>query len=172
MPIAAVTAFTKNLLDSLPMPGPNALAMKAYVMPPDPNVEAQYPTAYVWPTTGNESRNPARDGTIPRNTGPGTPAGTKPIEHMIDVFVVYFMADDDPQADSLFPGMVDAVMEQLRTCDDPVTLQDPYNPNIVSTLYNLGEDMTYQIVVSALADQAYNRLDALIRCPCYELIRA
>lgn len=169
MPIASTLAYVKGLLDGLPMPG-GAPNMASYVMPPDPNVETQIPTAYVWPTDGEESRE--KPGTIPRNTGPGTPSGFKPENHMIDVFIVWFQADDDPQADSLFPGMVDAVMAQLRTSQDSATLYDPYNPNVVSTLYDLGEKMHYSIIVSALADQAYNRLDALIRCPVMELIQA
>ena len=171
MPIASVLAFTKGILDNLPMPG-GAPNMAAYITPLDPNVEAQIPTAYVWPTTGHESRNPGKGGAIPRNTGPGTPSGWKPIEYSVDVFIVWFMADDDPQADSLFPGIVDAAMEALRTCQDSATLYDPYNPNIVSTLYDLGEDQSFQIVISALADQAFNRYDCLIRCTCYELIQA
>ena len=125
MPIASTLAFVKKQLDGLPMPGgiPN---MAAYITPPDPNVEAQYPTAYVWPTTGHESRQDP--GTIPRNTGPGTPAGFKPINHMVDVFIIYFGADDDPQADSLFPGIVDAAMFALRTCEDSATLHGPVQP--------------------------------------------
>jgi hypothetical protein len=172
VPIASVLSFVKQQLAGIPMPGPNALAMKAYITPPDPNVDAQIPTAYVWPTDGTESRDTGKGGSSPRNTGPGTPAGWKPIEHVVDVFIVYFMADDDPQADSLFPGIVDAAMYALRTCQDSATLADPYNPNITSTLYDLGENLHYQIVISALADQAYNRYDALIRCSCYELIQA
>jgi hypothetical protein len=152
------------------MPGINTPNMVAYITPPDPNVEAATPTAYVWPTDGRESRS--APGTIPRNTGPGTPSGFKPIEHTIDVFIVWFGADDDPQADSLFPGMVDAVMAALRTSPDSQPLQDPYNPSITSTLYDLGEQITYQIVISALADQAYDRYDCLLRCMITELIQA
>lgn len=170
MPIASTLAFVKGLLNNLPMPG-GAPDMAAYIMPPDPNVEAEIPTAYVWPTDGEESRNPEKGGTIPRNKGPGTAAGWKPITHMVDVFVVWFQADDDPQADSLFPGMVDAVMAALRTCPDSAALTDPYTGE-PSTLYDLGEQQHYQIVVSAVADQAFNRLDSLIRCTCYELIQA
>ena len=171
MPIASTLGYVKGLLDNLPMPG-GAPNMAAYITPPDPNVQAEIPTAYVWPTEGHESRNSGNAGTIPRNTGPGTPSGTKPLDHMLDIYVVFFGADDDPQADSLFPGIVDAVMECLRTSADPVTLVDPYNPNIQSALYNLGEQMSFHIVISALADQAYDRYDALIRCNVMELLRA
>jgi hypothetical protein len=169
VPLASVLAWTKSILDGLPMPG-GAENMAAYITPPDPNDEAAPPTAYVWTPTGRESReNP---GTIPRNTGPGTPAGFKPINHTIDVFIDWFQADDDPQADSIFPGIVDAVMFALRTSEDSVTLQDPYNPNITSTLYDLGENIDYLTEFNALANQAYDRYQALLRCTCMELIQA
>ena len=163
MPIAAACAFVKGLLNGLAMPGglPN---MAAYILPPDPNVEAEIPTAYVWPTEGDESRAPEKGGTIPRNTGPDTPAGTKSLDHSIDVFCVYFQADDDPQADSLFPGVIDAVMDALRTSADPAVITDPYTGD-QSQLIDLGERQKYHIVVSALEDQRYNRLDGLIVCP-------
>lgn len=172
MPLASVLAYVKGILDGLPMPGPNAQNMAAYITPPDPNVEARPPTAYVWVPIGRESRNPEQGGAIPRNTGPGTPAGWKPIQHTIDVFIDWFQADDDPQADSIFPGIVDAVMLALRTSQDSASLTDPYDPNITSTLYDLGEEIEYHTDFSALADQAYNRYQALLRCSCYELIQA
>ena len=59
MPIASTLAFVKNQLDGLPMPGglPN---MAAYITPPEPERGGPDPTAYVWPTDGHESRQPAR----------------------------------------------------------------------------------------------------------------
>jgi hypothetical protein len=169
MPIASTLAWVKGQVNGLAMPGINTPSMVAYITPPDPNDEAQYPTAYVWPTDGRESReNP---GTIPRNTGPDTPSGFKPINHMIDVFIVWFQADDDPDADSLFPGIVDAVMAALRTSPDSETLTDPYTGG-QSTLYDLGEQITYQIFINSLADQAYDRYDCLLRCTITELIQA
>lgn len=170
MPIASTLLYVKGLLNNLPMPG-GLPDMVSYVMPLDPNVEAEIPTAYVWDPDFGESRNPDKGGTIPRNTGPGTASGFKPIEHMVDVFIVWFEADDDPQADSLFPGVVDAVMAQLRTSEDSAALTDPYTGE-QSTLYDLGETMRGQIVVSAVSDQAWNRLDCLIRCQVSELIQA
>jgi hypothetical protein len=170
LPIAAATAFVKSILNGLAMPGglPN---MAAFIMPPDPRVEAEIPTAYVWPTKGREGRTGEQGGAIPRNTGPDTPAGTKPLVHDIDVFCVYFQADDDPQADSLFPGVVDAVMDALRTCEDPARIIDPYTGGD-SQLIDLGERMTYEIVVSALEDERYNRLDALVACMVTEIFHA
>jgi hypothetical protein len=170
LPIAAACAFVKSVLNNLAMPGglPN---MAAYIMPPDPNVEAEIPTAYVWPTKGREGRAGEEGGAIPRNTGPGTPAGTKSLLHSVDVFCVFFQADDDPQADSLFPGVVDAVMDALRTCEDPAVIIDPYTGND-SQLIDLGERMTYEIVVSALEDQRYNRLDGLVVAMVNEIFHA
>ena len=170
MPIASTTLYLKQLLDGLAMPGglPN---MAAYVTPPDPNVQAEVPTCYVWPTKGREARESGKGGTIPRNLGPETPSGTKPILHMIDLFVVYFQADDDPQADSLFPGIVDAVMFALRTSEDPAVVVDPYTAQS-SELIDVGENQTYEIVISALEDERYNRYDALVVAEVMELIQA
>ena len=41
---------------------------------------------------------------IPRNTGPGTPAGFKPINHMVDVFIVYFLRRRRPAGRLPLPG--------------------------------------------------------------------
>ena len=170
MPILSTLQYMKGLLDQLAMPGglPN---MAAYITPPDPNVQAEIPTCYVWPTKGREARESGRGGTIPRNTGPETPSGTKPLSHMIDLFIVWFQADDDPQADSLFPGIVDAVMFALRTSEDPDVIVDPYTAQ-ASQLIDVGEDMTYEIVISALEDERYNRYDALVVAEIMELIQA
>ncbi len=173
MPIASTCLYMKGLLDGLAMPG-SLPAMRAFIMPPDPNDESQYPTAYVWPADFDESRDPKMAGSVPRNTGPGTPAGNKLIEHQIEVFIVYFQAGDDPDADSLFPGIVDAVTAKFRTSPElagGVPLTDPWT-GMASALFSVGEVMRGRIVVSAVADQAFNRLDCLLTCPVNELITA
>jgi hypothetical protein len=171
LPITSTLQYLKAQLNGLAMPGgiPN---MAAYITPPDPNVEADIPTCYIWPTKGREQRESGRGGTIPRNTGPQTPSGTKPITHMIDLFVVYFGADDDPAADSTFPGIVDAVMYALRTDpEDPAVVTDPWTGQ-QSQLIDVGETMSYEIVISAVEDQRYNRYDSLIIAEIMELIQA
>jgi len=170
VPLASTCAYMKSLVDGLTMPG-GLPDMAGYITPPDPNVDSQFPTAYVWPSEFDETRNPEFGGTIPRNTGPGTPSGFKPITHMIDIFVVYFQANDDPDADSLFPGIVDAVMAQLRTSADPAPITDPYT-GVESNLYDVGEVMKGRIVVSAVEDQVWNRYDCLLVCTVHELIQA
>lgn len=170
MPVTSTCLYIKTLLAQLPMPGglPN---LAAYITPMDPNVDSQYPTAYVWPTDWDESRTGEHGGTIPRNSGPGTVSGIKPIEHSIDIYIVYFMPDDAPLADSLFTGIVDAVTAQLRTSEDPAPVTDPFT-GTQSVLIDVGEVMKGRIVVSATSDQAWNRYDALLTCTVHELIRA
>lgn len=160
----------KSLLDGLAMPS-SLPAMRAVIMPPDPNDDSDMPTAYVWPADFDESRDDEQGGAIPRNTGPGTPSGNKAIEHMIEVFIIYFQAGDDPDADSLFPGIVDAVLAAFRTSADPAPITDPWT-GATSNLYDVGEVMRGRIVVSATQDQAMNRLDCLLTCTVHELIQA
>lgn len=170
MPIASTLSVVKNLLVDLPMPG-GLPDMAAYITPPDPNTETQIPTAYVWPTEGEESRNADKAGTVPRNSGPGTPSGDKGIEHSIDVYVVWFAADDEPDIDSLFPGIVDVVMAAFRFSRDPAQATDPYTGE-QSTLIDLGENMSYRMTLRSLVEQAYNRYDCLVQLSVLEVIRA
>ena len=125
----------------------------------------------MWAPDFDESRSGDQGGTIPRNTGPGTPSGTKAVEHQIEIFLVYFQANDDPQADTLFFGIVDAVMAQLRTSADPAPITDPYT-GMQSRLYDVGEVMRGRTTISAVGDQAWNRLDALLTCTVHEIFQA
>jgi hypothetical protein len=170
MPIAGTLSVVKGLLVGLPMP-PGLPNMAACITPPDPNTETQVPTAYVWPTDGDESRDPEKAGTVPRNSGPGTPSGDKGIEHSIDVYVVWMASDEEPDIDNLFPGVVDAVMAAFRFSKDPAQAVDPYTGQ-VSTLIDLGEKMSYRITLRSLIEQAYSRYDALVGLSVLEVIQA
>ena len=171
MSLNTAQLYIQSLIDDLPLPGDGTPNLIAVITPPDPNVEAETPTAYIWPTKGVESRNPALGGTIPRNTGPGTPSGLKPLEHELEIFLVYFGQNDDTEADTLFPGIVEAVMQALRTSPDPWQQQDPYS-GVVSTFVDVGEQMTWEVVINAVENQAYNRYDCLLTCKMFELIFA
>ena len=171
MSLNTAQLYAQSLLDNLPLPGVGTPNLSAVITPRDPNVQAEIPTAYIWPTKGMESRSPALGGTIPRNTGPGTPSGLKPLEHELEIFLVYFGQDDDTESDTLFPGIVEAVMQALRTSPDPAQVSDPYS-GVVSTFVNVGEHMAWEIVINAVADQAYNRYDCLLTCKMFELIFA
>lgn len=170
MPIVSAQQYILNLLQGLPMPNGNYL-LDAFVTPPDPQTDYSNPAAFIWPTDGHESRNPGGGGAIPRNTGVNTQAGTKPIVHTIDVYVIWFGAGDDKDADTWFPGMIDAIMWALRTSPDPVVVVDPYT-QVNSQLIDVGEDMGYKIGVRATKDEAYNRYDALITCRVTEILHA
>jgi hypothetical protein len=170
MGIAAAQTYVQQLIDQLPMPGalPN---LAAYVTPPDPNVDAEAPTAYVWPSDGDESRDSQKGGTVPRNTGPGTGSGWKNIAHSMDIWVVWFGADDDDLADITFPGVMDFIMACLRTSPERPLAVDPWT-QAQSWLVDIGEKMTYNIKLRALADQRYNRYDGLIVLDFYEIFQA
>jgi hypothetical protein len=171
MPIVTTQQEILKLLDGLPMPNGN-YALQAYVTPPDPETDYSNPHAYIWPAKGDESRNPASGGAIPRNTGVFTPSGTKPIMHEMHVYLVWFSANDDPDADTWFPGMVDAVMWALRTSPDPLPVTDPYTGLTNSQLVGIGERMTYEIVLRSTEDEAYDRYDALITIHIWEILQA
>jgi hypothetical protein len=170
VPINSAQVYIQGLLNGLPLPGgiPN---LAAYITPPDPNVEAEVPTVYVWPATGDESRDSTKVGTVPRNTGPGTPSGWKNIEHTLDLWVVFFGQDDDPASDTLFPGIVDAIMFTLRTSPERPLVVDPYTEQ-QSWLLDIGERMSYRIDLRALSDQAFNRYDAQITVSLVEALQA
>lgn len=162
MPINTVQLYLKGLLDNLTWPIANLPNLEAQVTPLDPQVQAEVPQAYIWPAHGEESRDVRRGGTLPRATAMGQPSGLKAQTHHVNVWLVYFMADDADDADSLFPGMVDWVMATLRASPDPTPVQNDVwsGTAIQSYLIDVGEVMDYEITVRSLVDQRYNRYDA------------
>lgn len=170
MPIVAAQNAIVAIVQGLPMPNGNYI-LEAFVTPPDPETDYSNPHVYIWPTKGKETRSPKEGGALPRNTGVGTPAGTKPIVHNFELFMRWYANNDDPNADTWFPGMVDAVMWALRTCTDPLVAVDPYT-EFESQLVGIGEDMDYMITLRATEDEAYNMYDALITVPFWEIIQA
>lgn len=172
MPINTTQVYINNLIDGLTWPITNLPALQSQITPPDPQVEANIPQAYVWPARGNENRNPRRGGTIPRAAGPNAPSGLKAQTHRLDIWLTYFVQDDDPDANTLFPGMVDWIMEQLRLSPDTSPLQlDPWT-NRESYLIDVGEQMDYEITVRALEDERFNRYDGRITCVINEVFAA
>lgn len=179
MPINSVQLYIQDLLNGLIMPG-QAGQLAAFITPLDPDEDTAIPRAFIWPSDGDESRDPAKGGTVPRNPGFNSTvttleqlmsqSGYKAFEHRLDVYMTWNGQDDDPDADTWFPGMVDAVMLTLRTSPDPATAQDPYTGQL-TTLIDVGENMSYRITLRALADQRYNRYDALISLELLELMQ-
>lgn len=174
MPIAAAMQFVKDLILNLDMPG-EAPELAAYITPLDPDPEADIPKAYVWPLKPglHESRDPKKGASMPRGSVPGAPVGDKVLEHKIGIWVVWFGPDEDPEADTLFPGMVDRIMRALRTAwPNPAILTDPYDGE-QSQAADTGEEMWADIdPPHALKSQRYLRYDALITVPITEVITA
>jgi hypothetical protein len=170
MPINSTQLYIKNLLQDLQMPN-GGYSLQVFITPLDPNTDASTPVLYVWPTSGDETRNPARGGTLPRAKGMGLASGFKVIEHTMDLFLVWFGDQDVPEADTWMPGFIDCIMWVLRTSPDPVTIVDEYS-GTVSQLMDLGENLRYHSTVEAVSDQRYNRYDCLIMCRVAELIQS
>lgn len=164
-------SFLRALLDGLEMPA-SVPAAEAFITPPDPRVKAKVPAIYIWPSDGQENRSKELGGTIPRNTGPGTPSGTKGLLHQFDIYVTWFSANQGRQADPLFPGIVDTIMLALRTSQpNPAEMTDPYTGQ-VSTIYNVGEQIKYRIGIEATTDERWLRYDSLLQCSIWEIINA
>jgi hypothetical protein len=166
-----VQQFLLSLLDKLEMPY-GVPAAEAFVTPPDPRVKAKVPAIYIWPADGVENRSPELQGTIPRNTGPGTASGTKGLHHQFDIYVTWFSANNGKQADPVFPAIVDTVMMALR-----YSQPNPYEgtdlaTGLTSSVYNVGEDIKYRTGVEATADERWLRYDALLTVAIWEKIRA
>ena len=171
MPVVVVQQFLLSILNGLEMPY-NVAAAEAFITPPDPRVKAKVPAIYIWPSDGQENRSSELGGTIPRNTGPGTPSGTKGLLHQMDVYVTWFSANQGRQADPVFPAIVDTVMMALRYSQpNPAELTDPAT-GLTSSVYNVGETMKYRVGIEATADERWLRYDALIQVTCWESINA
>lgn len=166
MPAASALNFIKGLLDGIDVPG--GLQLIAHINPPDPDTDAAVqPVAYLWTLPAQEQRL-----TMPRNQGPGTPAGWKTECHEIGIWLVWFGDEGDPEADTLFHGFVDALMDALRTAwPMPATLTDP-NTGEQTSLIDAGERMSYDSPPPrTVSDQRYLRYDCLIRVPVTELLQ-
>lgn len=168
MPIASTLTYVKNLLNGLAMPA-GLSAMQAFITPPDPTVQSAFPVAYVWPGEGTESRDPARGGSLPRNTGTGTASGIKPTTHQVDIYVYWY--GSATATDYEFPGIVDAAMAALRTSADPTVITDPYT-SAQTQLVDVGETMTYQVLIAAIPSATNFRYQALICCTVTEFLQA
>ena len=177
MGLASTVNYLRDFLDGMQWPdGMRALpnpppALAAYITPPDPNVLAGTPSAYLWFNRGDENRSGAKygAGTVPRAQYPGGPSGTKAIEHTVPLYLVWDGGSQtDPVVNTLFPGMVDAVMAALRVSPDPALITDPWTGD-QSQLVDIGERISYLTSLRALEPQRLQRLDALLELTCTEV---
>lgn len=178
-------AYVQSLLQDMPWPAAmvGLQPLAAYITPPNPNVQSEIPACYIWPSRGRETRDTDRlkTGTIPRAATPGGDSGTKADEYSIMVWLVWMMSTDDPDVDSLFPGMAWQVMSVLRGgayaadgtsySQTPYKLADPWTAE-PSYLIDLGEDMTFEFYERLLAPERFMRLDCVIDLSVSEVIAA
>lgn len=166
--LVATTTWPAAML-ALPSP-PGAIQVN--LTPPNPDVIASAPTASIWFLRGVESRDQdrLRIGTLPRNTGPGTASGLKGVDHTIAIYVAWEgTGPTDPNQDTLFPGMIDAMRAVLRTSANPVEVTDPWTGE-TSWVIDVGELIDYQTSLEALAPMRLNRWDTLLTCTVVEAI--
>jgi len=171
--LPSVIAYVRDQLNGIALPFPS-VELAAYITPPDPNVETVVmPTLYVLTADGPEKRL-----TMPRNTGPGTSAGNKTIDHDLKLHVIWMIANTAPgqpgapDGDLLFGGVIETVMAALRTGQAPAPVTDPFT-GTVTTLVDTGEKMTYHYLPRhSIKNQRMLRYDGLIDLPVQELLEA
>lgn len=170
MPVLTAQSYIASLLDNLTPPGRTGAKgpVSAMITPLDPDVNPDgIPRVYVWPSSAPESRL-----AFPRNSGMGTQAGWKQMKHQLMLFLVWMDSQNDVNADSNFPLLIDWVMQVLRTSPNPATWTDP-DTGLVSNIVNVGEDMKYDYVPPRLlAADRYRRYDARITITLLELFQA
>ena len=181
MPLASAVNYVAGLLSGLQWPEgmqnltnpPPPLAV--FVQPPNPDVLASVPTAYTWFESWSESRgnDRMRAGTLPRASYMGGPSGTKSIVHTIPIYFVWMGGSPtDPQASTLFPGMLDAIAAVLRVTSDPSpALVDPWTGQ-ETQLVDIGEVMRGHGYLRDTEPQQLQRLDALLIVEATEIFRA
>jgi hypothetical protein len=175
--IAATAVYIETLLKTvtwpasmLALPSPPG-PLQVFITPPNPQVVAAAPTACVWLMKWLESRDNAKygAGTVPRALVAGGASGTKAVEYQVPVYIAWEGAGTDPNADILFPGMLDAICSVLRVSADPVLITDPWTA-VQSWLVDVGERITGDTDLWALENQRLNRWDCLLTVSVVEVI--
>lgn len=158
--------YVKGLLNGLALPlGLGTLT--AYVAPPAVT-DASAPLCYIWGAHVTETRE-----TMPRAPVGNLGAGAfKNIRYEMQLWLYYAEYADDPNADALFPAVIDAVTAMLRNTSMNVQLTDSAT-GTVSTVKMIGEEiqLAYQ-PVEALEDQRMQLYEALVTVTIWELIQA
>ena len=136
--LAAVQLHMKGLLDGLL--SPQLPPLEALVQPPVLSDVADHPYAFVWGGRGKERRQTAPRVRQIRPAGGLTSGGYQEMTWTIDILVFSVMAQEDPTIETAFPGLFDAVLLELNTCDMPVITADPVTGQ-QSQILTIGESI-------------------------------
>jgi hypothetical protein len=165
MPLNTVQTYVKGLLNELAVPF-YEVPLTAYIQPPSPG-SLTGPTAYIWGSVWNESRQTAPRRLPTASVGTG---GFKKVIYQVDIYVKCPDASDYAYSDNAFPSVLDAVSQALNTTTMPITLTDP-TTGLVSQIISVGEVISGDYSpVHVLDDQRYVIYEALLRAQVEEVI--
>src|ERR1700730_1639470 len=121
-----------------------AASLVCSIRPPEPFTDPGIiPACYLWPANFDESRK-GPGASMPRNQGPGTSSGFKPIVHQMSGWLRWSGPDETAL---LVPAMVAAISAALRTADPmPAIVTYPYR-GAKSQISDLGEVLRGRISV-------------------------
>jgi|APCry1669188910_1035180.scaffolds.fasta_scaffold00324_14 hypothetical protein len=129
----------------------------AYITPPNPG-KLPGPAAYVWVTSGTNKRQTAKRGAGFRNTS-----------WIVSVWLMSPDNANNPNADSAFASLIDAVVNAWVTTPMPVTVTDAFTGQ-QSQLVAIGEQFTIQqSPAHVLADQRLYLYEALLEFTIEEM---
>jgi len=157
MGLNTVQLLAKSITDGIETPLYKR-PLVAYITPPNPG-KLPGPAAYIWVTSGVNARQ-----TAPRGAG---------FRKTIWTVSVWLMSPDtatNPDADTAFGSLIDAVVQAWVTATMPVSIEDPLTSR-TTQIISLGEQFTIeQSPVHALADQRLYLYEALIRFTVEEVL--
>ena len=149
MGLNAVQTLAKNITDGISSPLYQR-NLVAYVTPPNPG-KLPGPAAYIWVTQGLNKRQTAHRSTGFRDT-----------TWTVSVWLMSPGSSTDPNADSAFACLIDAVINAWVTTPMPIPVTDAYTGN-TSQMVAIGEDFTVQqSPVHTLSDQRLFLYEALL----------
>jgi hypothetical protein len=123
----------------------------AYITPPNPG-KLPGPAAYVWVTSGRVSRR-----SMPRGHG------FRKTEWTVSIWLMCPDTATNPNADSAFASLIDAVVHAWVTTPMPIPLVDPLTGE-TTQLLSIGEQFVIeQSPAHTLADQRLFLYEALIQ---------
>lgn len=140
MSINSVQQLVKGLLQNLALPTTPNSNLIAIVTPPAEDDRTD-PRCYIWGSYGTEKRQ-----TMPRAQPPPaqlTTGGFKWVIHKLDIWVIFFMSTEDPNADSQFPVVLEEIMFTLRRTQMPIFNLVDTATGRTSDIMMIGEDLSW-----------------------------